>query len=82
MVQMINDAMWLTITNACLGFVVLAATIVVGHVFAGELYHKIKGAFATRHSTAHELYTPDLGMTMADGGEEIKIDDNLKDFHL
>lgn len=74
----IDDTTWLNFTNFALGIVVLLSAIVIGYVFATELYNKFK----LRHSNAHALYIPDIGLTMADGGEEIKVDENLKDFHL
>ena len=83
MLHFINDATWLTITNLSLGAVVLIAAVVVGYVFAGELYAKLHKKLVMHRGSAHELYVPDLGLTMADGGEKIQENiDNLKDYHL
>lgn len=73
-----DDAMWLTVTNISLGIVVLVACIVVGNVFARELYIKFH---IKPKITPHEMFVDDLGMLYADGGEEMKTEE-LKDYHL
>jgi len=76
----ITDGQWLTITNMALGVVVIIAVAVVGSVFASELYEKYHKKVLVK-SIPHEMFTDDLGMLFADGGEEIKAED-LKDYHL
>jgi hypothetical protein len=71
MLNFSDDTMWLTITNIALGVVVLAAIVVVLRVFAVELFGRFRKSFATAHSSEHELFVSDLGLTMADGGERV-----------
>jgi hypothetical protein len=71
MLNFSDETMWLTITNIGLGLVVLAACVVVLRVFAVELFGRFRKSFATAHSSEHELFVSDLGLTMADGGERV-----------
>jgi len=78
---------WLNVTNIALGVVVVLTVLVVAYGLAWELisrYKKRAGAHdlnremqAMLHDEfAHSLPVPELGMTMADGGEQIKSDTN------
>ena len=71
-----DETMWLTVTNIALGAVVVAACIVVARVFAVELFDHLRTSFVSQHSSAHELFVSDLGLTMADGGEPIEAKKN------
>lgn len=74
---------WLTITNAALGVVVLICCIAVGIGVLQELTAKRKkhlelsqldrevSALVASFQDAHMFHTPGLGITMADGGEEM-----------
>jgi len=63
------DTFWLNFTNIALGLVTLACVIAVLAGVVHELGHRI----ATRQKLAddHAFDTPELGLTMADGGERI-----------
>lgn len=76
MLNFTDETMWLTITNIALGAVVLIACVVVLRVFAVEFFGRLRKSFATAHSSEHELFVSDLGLTMADGGE--RVDDKTK----
>jgi len=63
------DTFWLDFTNIALGLVTLVCVIAV---LAGVV-HELSQRFARRRRLAddHALETPELGLTMADGGERI-----------
>jgi len=75
---------WLTVTNIALGLVTLICCIAVGIGILQELAAKRKkhAAMSTLdHEVAnlvssfgdgHAFHIPSLGVTMADGGEELK----------
>ena len=78
---------WLTFTNAALGVVVLICCIAVGIGVFQEIAAKRKKASAlsnrmskpdreaaglvNSYQDGHTFHLPELGLTMADGGEEI-----------
>jgi hypothetical protein len=72
---------WLTITNAALGVVVLICCFAVGiGVFQEILAKRKKSAALDREvsdlvasfNDGHAFHLPNLGVTMADGGEPIR----------
>ena len=75
---------WLTVTNIALGLVTLICCIAVGVGILQELAAKRKKSAAMSaldHEVAdlvssfgdgHAFHIPSLGVTMADGGEELK----------
>ena len=63
------ETLWLNITNLGLGIVTLAALIGLGTVVAKELLGRLA---LHAPSPEHELLDPQLGLTMADGGEPIR----------
>lgn len=75
---------WLTFTNAALGIVVLICCFAVGIGVLQELAAKRKKRAALSQldrevsdlvasfQDGHAFHTPALGLTMADGGEELK----------
>ena len=81
-----NWAMWLNVTNLILGIVTLAALVIVffaigwdvlaeklGRAQAKSEMRNIDGELrALLHGGAHSLTVPELGLTMADGGEKIE----------
>jgi hypothetical protein len=73
-----NDpgVMWLMITNFAMGAVVLVCCLLLGGAVARELLARLRKT-ATSPSTAddHAFQLPELGLTMADGGER---EDNSK----
>ena len=63
------NTFWLNITDIVLGVVSLACVAFVGQAVVRELYAR----FASRlRQDSHALAVPELGLTMADGGEPIK----------
>ncbi len=71
---------WLNVTNAALGLVVVGAVLIVGFVMV-RAYLQAKepqaaaagvGAklAAMLHDESHQMIVPELGLTMADGGEK------------
>jgi hypothetical protein len=81
-----NWAMWLNVTNLILGIVTLAALVIVffavgwdvlaeklGRAQARSEMRNIDGELrALLHGGTHTLRVPELGLTMADGGEKIE----------
>ena len=74
---------WLTITNIALGLVTLICCVAVGIGVAQELAAKRKKKTALSRLDAevadlvtsydgHAFHIPTLGVTMADGGEELR----------
>uniref|UniRef100_Q02C00 Uncharacterized protein n=1 Tax=Solibacter usitatus (strain Ellin6076) TaxID=234267 RepID=Q02C00_SOLUE len=74
---------WLTFTNAALGVVVLVCCIAVAIGVIQEIVAKRKKVSAmskldrevndlvNSYQDGHAFHLPELGMTMADGGEDI-----------
>jgi hypothetical protein len=79
-----NWTMWLNITNFALGLVTLVALLVVFFAVGWDLViskvHAPKPDWssvdselrALLHGGSHSLSVPELGLTMADGGERIE----------
>jgi hypothetical protein len=78
-----DGVFWLNLTNIVLGIVVLLAVLVAGYGVAWELVSRRKKAHSLdslkmemkamwQNEHAHGLRVPELGMTMADGGEPTK----------
>jgi hypothetical protein len=74
---------WLNLTNIGLGVVVLLALLAVGYGVVWEFALRRKRArgdvkmdaelgTAAHDDFAHALHIPELGLTMADGGEPLK----------
>jgi len=75
---------WLTVTNIALGLVTLICCIAVGigilqelaakrkkHAAMSALDHEVADLVSS-FSDGHAFHVPSLGVTMADGGEELK----------
>jgi hypothetical protein len=75
---------WLTLTNVALGIVVLICCLAVGigvfqelaarhkkRVESAELDREVADLIAS-FQDGHVFHSPELGITMADGGEEFK----------
>jgi hypothetical protein len=63
------DTFWLDVTNITLGLVTLVCVIVVVAGVLRELGHRL--SHARRLADDHAFDTPELGVTMADGGKRI-----------
>ena len=84
-----NWTMWLNLTNLALGIVTLAALLIVffgvgwnvmaeklGCLQAKSEMRNIDGELrALLQGGTHSLRVPELGLTMADGGEKIEPED-------
>lgn len=81
-----NWTMWLNITNFALGIVTLVALLLVFFAVGWDLLvRKVRAPKADwstvdselralLHGGSHSLSVPELGLTMADGGERIEPD--------
>jgi hypothetical protein len=64
------NTFWLNITDIVLGVVTLACVVFVAQAAFREAYARyVQRAPAHRHEDPHALALPELGLTMADGGE-------------
>jgi len=74
---------WLNLTNIALGLVVVLAVLVVAYGLVWELVIRRKRLRGMAHVNAemqarlkdefpHHLAVPEFGLTMADGGEQVK----------
>jgi hypothetical protein len=74
--------LWLNLTNIALGVVVVLAILVVAYGVVWEIVIRHKKSQALRNVNAeletmlrqefsHSLQVPELGLTMADGGEHV-----------
>ena len=64
-----SDTFWLDFTNIALGLVTLVCVIVVAVGVVRELGHRLSRA--KKLADDHAFETPELGLTMADGGERV-----------
>jgi len=62
------NTFWLNMTDIVLGVVCLACVAFVGQAIFRELYARVA---ARVPQDSHSLALPELGLTMADGGEPI-----------
>jgi len=70
-----NDTFWLNFTNIALGLVTLVCVIAVAAGVLQELGHRL--AHGKKLADDHAFETPELGLTMADGGK--RIDEKKKE---
>jgi hypothetical protein len=71
---LISEEAWLNATNALLGIVVLICVLAIGAIVFHEIANRIRSrATERRHFVFddHAVHVPQLGMTMADGGEPV-----------
>jgi len=65
-----EEAFWLNVTNVGLGLVTLVCVVVVGARVVGELAARLWRKLA--QADDHTFVVPELGLTMADGGERLE----------
>jgi hypothetical protein len=66
------QTLWLNLTNLALGVVTLLAVLVVGGAVGQELWaRRRKAREAEDAASPHVFAVPELGLTMADGGEPL-----------
>jgi hypothetical protein len=78
---LLSDESWLNATNALLGIVTLACVVGLGAALFHDLANKVRSrAQERRHFVFddHALQVPDLGLTMADGGESVNSEPEQK----
>jgi hypothetical protein len=63
------DTFWLNFTNIALGLVTLICVAVIGTAAFRELAQRL--ALKKKLVDDHAFHTPELGVTMADGGERV-----------
>lgn len=63
------QTLWLNLTNAGLGVVTLVCVVAVAYNVASELWIR---RHATETNDSHAMHVPELGWTMADGGEPVE----------
>lgn len=71
---LLSDEAWLNATNALLGIVSLICILVAGAAVFHDVANRIRSrAKARTHYVFddHSFHVPELGMTMADGGERV-----------
>ena len=70
------ETFWLNVTNLALGLVTLSALLVLGYAIGREVLERVR-ARSTVPATgdAHSFLHPELGLTMADGGEPVKTEE-------
>lgn len=65
------ETMWLNTTNLVLGAVTLVCVLAFAGVLVKELLQRARKHAASPAFDDHAFVYPDLGITMADGGEKI-----------
>jgi hypothetical protein len=71
-----SETFWLDLTNAALGLVTLVCVLAIGIGVVQDLLPRLRSRLA-RENDDHALYTPELGLTMADGGQPVRPKRNL-----
>ena len=66
-----NEILWLNLTNAGLGLATLGGIVALGWAAVRELRERAKGRVAVHDLDPHAAFIPELGLTMADGGEKL-----------
>lgn len=66
-----NDpqTLWLNLTNVGLGIVTLVCVVAVAYNVVNELWIR---RHVTQTHDSHAMHVPELGWTMADGGEPLE----------
>ena len=66
------NTFWLNVTDIVLGAVILACVAFVAQAIFREVYARVANYLPVRlHEDSHAFMSPELGLTMADGGEPI-----------
>lgn len=68
-----TEILWLNLTNAGLGLATLAGIGVLAWSVVREVAERAKSRVSSLDP--HSIYVPELGFTMADGGEKIDEDE-------
>jgi hypothetical protein len=70
-----TEILWLNLTNAGLGLATLAGIGVLAWSVVRELAERAKSRVPTHALDPHSAFIPELGLTMADGGEKVDEDE-------
>jgi hypothetical protein len=65
---------WINLTNLALGLVTLVCVAMVAWGVAAEAAERLRRRLAVFRDDHHAFAVPELGLTMADGGD--KVDDD------
>ena len=66
-----SEILWLNLTNAGLGLATLAGIGVLAWSVVREVRERAKAHVAVHELDPHAAFIPELGLTMADGGEKV-----------
>ena len=70
-----SEILWFNLTNIGLGLATLAGVAVLAWAAVRELAGRAKNRVTTRDLDPHVAFIPELGVTMADGGEKVDEDE-------
>ena len=70
-----TEVLWLNLTNAGLGLATLAGIGVLAWSVVREVAERAKSRVSVHSLDPHSAFIPELGLTMADGGEKIDADE-------
>lgn len=70
-----SQVLWLNLTNAGLGLATLAGIVALAWAVMRDLREKAKSRVAVHDLDPHAAFLPELGLTMADGGEKVDEDE-------
>ena len=73
-----SEILWLNLTNAGLGLATLAGIAALAWAVLRDLREKAKSRVAVHDLDPHAAFLPELGLTMADGGEKVDEDEEKK----
>lgn len=73
-----SEILWLNLTNAGLGLATLAGIAALAWAVLRDLREKAKSRAAVHDLDPHAAFIPELGLTMADGGEKVDEDEEKK----
>lgn len=70
-----TEILWYNLTNVGLGLATLAGIAVLAWSAVRELAERAKSRVAAHDLDPHAAFVPELGLTMADGGEKVDEDE-------
>jgi hypothetical protein len=70
-----TEVLWLNLTNAGLGLATLAGIVVLAWAALREVAERAKSRVSAHALDPHSAFIPELGLTMADGGEKVDQDE-------
>ncbi len=70
-----TEILWLNLTNAGLGLATLAGVAALAWAVLRDVREKAKSRVPVHDLDPHAAFLPELGLTMADGGEKVEDDE-------